>query len=132
MAKKNVFVSFDYEHDLHYKNLLKAWDANDDFDFTFNDTSPSSAVDSEDAGPIKRALSRMIGDSTHLLCIIGKETHKSEWVEWEINKAKELGKKLVGVKIDMENESPSEILNAGAAWAMSFTLDAIVKALNDA
>lgn len=33
MAKKKVFVSFDYDDDKNYRNLLKAWDANPDFDF---------------------------------------------------------------------------------------------------
>jgi hypothetical protein len=28
MAKKRVFVSFDHSEDLHYKNLLKAWNTN--------------------------------------------------------------------------------------------------------
>ena len=34
MAKKKVFVSFDYENDKHYKFLLEAWDANPKFDLT--------------------------------------------------------------------------------------------------
>ena len=37
MAKKKVFVSFDYEKDKQYYFLLKAWDANSDFDFSFSD-----------------------------------------------------------------------------------------------
>jgi hypothetical protein len=37
MAKKRVFVSFDYENDKHYKFLLEAWDANKNFDFLFAD-----------------------------------------------------------------------------------------------
>ena len=36
MAKKKVFVSFDFDHDKHYKYLLEAWDANPDFDFVFD------------------------------------------------------------------------------------------------
>ena len=37
MAKKKVCISFDYEHDRHYKSLLKAWDANTNFEFSFNE-----------------------------------------------------------------------------------------------
>jgi cytochrome oxidase Cu insertion factor (SCO1/SenC/PrrC family) len=39
MAKKKVFVSFDYDNDKRYKALLKAWDANPNFDFYFSDLS---------------------------------------------------------------------------------------------
>ena len=35
--KRKVFVSFDYEKDKEYYYLLKAWNANDDFDFEFSD-----------------------------------------------------------------------------------------------
>lgn len=132
MAKKKVFVSLDYDNDATYRNMMRAWDANPNFDFEFSETSPKVAIDSTDAAAIKRSLSRMIGDATHLLCIVGKQTSNSNWVCWEIDKAKELKKKLVGIKLDAGNTSPAPLLNAGAAWAMSFTRDAILEALNDA
>ena len=37
MAKKTIFISYDY--DKHWKNLLVAWDKNGEFDFTFYDAS---------------------------------------------------------------------------------------------
>ena len=41
MAKKKVFVSFDYEKDRNYYFLLKAWDSNSDFEFTMTDMTPN-------------------------------------------------------------------------------------------
>ena len=43
MAKKTVFISFDYDNDARYKNLLLAWDKNSDFDFGFYDGSLKDA-----------------------------------------------------------------------------------------
>ena len=131
MAKKSVFVSFDYDNDRHYKDLLCAWDANPDFDFSFNETFPRVAVDSNDAEAIKSVLAQKIGAATHLLAIIGKYTY-SGWVGWEINKAKELNKKLVAVKIDREYTTPAALFGSGATWAMSFTRDAVLEALKEA
>jgi hypothetical protein len=131
MAKKSVFVSFDYDNDHHYRDLLRAWDANPDFDFSFNETSPKVAVDSTDAEATKRVLDQKIRAATYLLCIIGKYTY-SGWVPWEINKAKELKKKLVGVKINRDNTSPEALVGSGAVWAMSFTRDDVLKALKEA
>jgi Thoeris protein ThsB, TIR-like domain len=130
MAKKSVFVSFDYDNDRHYKDLLCAWDANPDFDFSFNETFPKVAVDSNDAEAIKSVLAQKIGAATHLLAIIGKYTY-SGWVGWEINKAKELKKKLVAVKIDREYTAPAALFGSGATWAMSFTRDAVLEALKE-
>ena len=39
MAKRRVFISFDYDNDRHYKNLLVAWDQNKQFDLSFYDGS---------------------------------------------------------------------------------------------
>jgi len=132
MAKKKIFVSYDYDNDKNYKNLLKAWDANGTFDFSFHDHSADVSINSTNATVIKRAISAKINSATYFLCIVGKKTSKSSWVKWEIDKAVELKKKIVAVKIDSSNTSPNELLGVGASWAMSFTEESIKKAINDA
>jgi hypothetical protein len=128
MVKKMVFVSFDCDNDSHYRDMLCAWDANPDFDFSFNETYPKVPVDSTEAEATKRVLTQKIRAATHFLCIVGKYSY-SGWVPWEINKAKELKKKLVGVKINRENTAPEALVGSEAAWAMSFTREEVLKAL---
>ena len=131
MAKKKIFVSYDYDNDRHYKYLLLAWDQNSEFDFAMSDQSADVSIRSYDAAAIKRAISAKINAATRLLCVVGSGTHRSDWVAWEIEKAKELGKKLVAVKISYSHTTPSGLLGSGATWAMSFTFDAIKKAVDD-
>ena len=141
MAKKKVFVSFDYENDKVYKFLLEAWDANKNMDFVFEDCS-SDEINSDDISKVKENLTKRINKTTYTLVIIGKEANKKHddsdeigyinWINFEVNRSKSNKNKLVGVKIDKSYESPDELLNAGAKWAMSFTQDAIIKALNEA
>jgi len=132
MAKKKIFISYDYDNDKQYKNLLLAWDKNSEFDFGFSDQSADVSIQSADAAAIKRAISAKINAATYFLCLVGSKTSKSSWVTWEIEKAKDLKKKLVAVKISSGNTTPSGLLNAGTSWAMSFTFDAIKKAIEDA
>ena len=129
MSKKKIFISFDYDNDKHYKNLLVAWDKNDLFDFEFYDESVSVVVNSEDAAYIRSVIKKKIESADILLCIVGEETHKSGWCSWEIETAKSLGKSLLGVKTSPGNTSPSELLGSGASWAMTFTLDGIKEAV---
>ncbi len=141
MAKKKVFVSFDWENDRHYKSLLKAWDANDKFDFVFADHS-SGEIASSDISRVKAGLTRKINLATHTLVIVGEEANKRHkdylqigarnWINFEIQQSKLAGNKLIGVKLDRLNESPEELLGSNASWAMSFTDVAVTKALNDA
>ena len=141
MAKKQIFVSFDYENDRHYKNLLLAWDANKSNDFLFNDAS-SHEIDSLNHSRVKAALTTKINGATYTLVIIGKEANKQHkdhvligyrnWINFEIAKSKAAKNKIIAVKLSREFDSPGEILNANASWAMSFTNDAIVKAIDSA
>ena len=140
MAKKPVFVSFDYDNDKHYKNLLAAWDANSNFEFKFSDKS-AHEISSENISRVKAALTNKINDATHTLVLIGKYANKKHldsdliddinWINWEINKSKELGKKLIAVKLDRSNKSPTAIMGSGAKWA-SYTQESIIRALEDA
>jgi hypothetical protein len=128
MAKK-VFVSYDYDNDKHYKNLLLAWDAHQDFDFDMKDHSADVSIDSTTASTIKQAISTKINSATYFLCIVGKNTHKSKWVVWEIAKAVGLKKKIVVVKTEKSNVTPSGLEGVGASWALSFTFDSIKNAI---
>jgi hypothetical protein len=132
MAKKKIFVSYDYDNDKNYKNMLLAWDANKKFDFSMYDHSVDVSVNSTNAAAIKRVISARINEATYFLCIVGSKTHKSGWVAWEIAKAVELKKKIVAVKIDSSYTSPAGLLGVGASWAMSFTYDSISNAIDKA
>jgi hypothetical protein len=140
MAKQKVFVTFDYENERIYKNLLEAWDANPNFAFGFSDKS-AHEINSDNVSRVKAGLTTKIKESTIVLAIIGFEANKRHqdyevigdinWINWEINKGRELDKNLVAVKIDKSYESPTAILNSKACWAMSFTFEAVTKALQN-
>ncbi|MBE7106107.1 hypothetical protein COE51_17130 [Bacillus pseudomycoides] len=138
MAKKKVFVSFDYTNDKHYKFLMQAWDANPDFEFVFSDHS-SGEIDTDSVSVVKAGLTRKINNATHTFVIVGKEANKQHkdhkligfknWINFEVSRSKDNKNKLVAIKLDKSNESPDELLGAGASWAMSFTQKAILDAL---
>ena len=137
---KNIFISFDYDNDKHYKHLLNAMKNNSRFDITFIDKS-SSEIQSSDIGRVKAALTTKIKSATHTLVIVGEyaNTYHSDyklignvnWQWWEIEKSKELGKNLIAVKIERKFASPEPLKSAGATWANSFNVDAIQKAIDD-
>ena len=139
--KKKVLISFDYENDGYYKNLLSAWDANSNFEFAFNDLTPSE-INSSNISRVKAVITSNINEANYTLVIVGKYAntiHKDSreigyknWINFEIAKSKEKGNKIIAVKLDRSYESPEEIYGSGAAWAMSFNQDSIINALNEA
>lgn len=130
MAKNKVFIGYDYDNDKAAKDRLLAWDTSKEFDFSSYDRSFEVAVDSEEAIAIKQDLAARIRDSSYFLCIVGKETYHSGWMAWEIRKALELKNKLVAVKTDSTNNSPTVLQRVGASWSALFNFDSIKKAMN--
>lgn len=132
MAKKKVFVSYDHSEDAHYKRLLQAWDANPNFDFEFDSRGPNVAINSNDATVVKATLTKLMKESTHLLVLVGEKSNTSDWMKWEIDRAKQSDTrlKLAAVKLAKTNITPDGLLNVGTAWATSFERDRIVDALD--
>lgn len=134
MAKHKVFISYDHSEDAAYKRLLQAWDANDKFDFEVDSRGPNVPINSTDAPVIKASLTKMMKDATHILVIVGAKSHESDWITWEIERAKQADTqlKIAAVKLEKGNTTPPGLLGVGAAWATSFTRDRIVDALDEA
>lgn len=141
MSAKKVFVSFDYENDRQYKYLLEAWNANPNFEFVFSDVTPTE-INSNNIGQIKAGLTTKIMLATHTFVIVGKEANKvhkdsrlighRNWINFEIYQSKLYGKKLAAVKLSPYFEEPEEFRFLYVSWALGFTEDAIIRALNQA
>jgi len=134
MAKKKVFVSYDHSEDVLYKDLLRAWDANDNFDFEFDQRSPNVAIDSTDAAAIKSSLTTKMKQADYLLVIVGSKTSTSKWITWEVSRAKESDTKLklAAVKIISTNALPPSLTSSNTAIADGFTHAGIIAALEKA
>lgn len=136
--QKRVFISFDYDHDRHYRYLLSALKENTGSAISFIDVTPGE-INTSDVGRVKAVLTQRIKDATHTLVIVGQFANSSHrdavrigernWQWWEIEKSKQEGKKLIMVKINSGYGTPTPLLNAGASRAMSFTVPSIVGAI---
>ncbi len=139
MAKKKVFVSFDYDNDRDYKNLLCAWDANPFIDFKIEDRT-SNEIQSWDIPTVKSCLSRRINDSTYTIVIIGEEINKlhkdrytighDNWQQFELAKSKENYNKVVFVKLYSWYNLPNNYYGSNYRIVNGFNKDKILDALN--
>lgn len=132
--KKKVFVSYDHSEDVHYKELLRAWNANPNFDFEFDQRSPNTPIDSLNASTVKAVLTTKMKESSYMLVIVGAKSHTSKWMRWEIQRAleKDVNLKLAFVKIKPEYKLPIDIAVPANSIASSFDLVGIQTALSNA
>ena len=139
--KKKVLVCFDFERDRNYKYLMNAWDANDNFDLSFNDVTPSE-IQSDSISVIKANLTKKINLADVTVVLVGRDATKlhkdryeigyDNWQIFEIEKSKENGNKLVVVYLDSKYEAPDACYGCGATWVYSFNEEDIVKAIKNA
>jgi len=138
MTKTPIFVSFDFENDRSYKYTLNMWAANTNIDFTFDDRS-SGEIQSSSVSVVKNVLSRKINEADAVLVIVGAEANKAHrdrleigyknWQNYEVAKAKNLGKRLIAVQLNSQYIYPEELVNANATRVHSFTQEAIIRSI---
>jgi hypothetical protein len=80
---------------------------------------------------IQRALKMKISWASTVVVIIGKETHKRKWVNWEIDRANEQGKRVVGVfaRGGTEADIPPSFEKYGSAL-VNWNADSIISAID--
>lgn len=95
-GKRNVFISFATE-DMNEVNLLRAHAKNENSDIEFSDHSVRKPYDSEQGEYIRRKIAERIARSSITVVYISASTAQSRWVEWEVQKSLEMGKRVIAV-----------------------------------
>jgi hypothetical protein len=91
-----TFLSF-VEEDIDLVNLFRGQARNKNSDLEFADYSVREPYNSANVDYIKQQIAPKISGSTITMCLYGPSTYTSQWVNWELNKALELHKPIMGV-----------------------------------
>ena len=102
------------ESDMDYYNLMRAWSAHPDVDFTMvNSHEKASAVrDSSKRATLRASLQERLRNSKNMLLIIGQTTRlDTDWVPFEITQAVDTyGLPIIAVYPDYKNiMAPAEL-----------------------
>jgi len=127
---KKVFISYYSKSDSHYKNMIIAWAKNNKFKLQLDDLSTDIKIKSNDLTYLKKRMKEQIRKADYFIVFVGKETHKRDWVSWEIDQAKKLGKKIIAIKEKRTHKSPKTLLGSNAVWVFKFSEENIRKALD--
>lgn len=128
---KNVFISHVHKDDAGLKKL-KDLLAPKGMDIRDSSIHKGKFNDATDENYIKyEILKPQIDWAGTFICYVSPQTKDSEWVNWEIECAEKLGKRIVGVWAFGENECelPSALQKYADAM-VGWNGDAIVDAIN--
>jgi hypothetical protein len=89
------WIGYYRDGDLQQVRGLRLLKDNPNFELEFYDESVTVAINSRDADYIKQRIRDKIRRCSVTVCLIGKTTHTSRWVEWELETSEKLGKKTI-------------------------------------
>mgnify|MGYP001593543808 CR=1 FL=1 len=125
-SRKRVFISFHVDDEAQV-DLLRHQASDDRFDLEFVDYSVKEPFDEA----WKSRCTERINQSSVVVVMIGPETHTRAAVNWEIEKAYELGKPVVGVRIYRdENHTIPEPMVRNVAKIVNWNMEEIQNAIN--
>jgi MTH538 TIR-like domain (DUF1863) len=91
---KRVFISFRAE-DRNQVNGLRLLAANQNFDIEFYDESVRTPYESNDPAYIRSKIRDKINRTSVTVCLLSKESHTSQWVNWELEESIDKGNTII-------------------------------------
>lgn len=125
----NIFVSHYHEDE---ENIKKMKDLlGDDFCIRNYSVTSDKYNNAKNKEYIQSLLRPLIKQSGTFICLIGPNTHDSEWVNWEVEQALKAGKRIIGVYLRGAKDSDIPPALEDAADALvGWNHDAIMDAIN--
>ena len=97
MAKRQVFFSFEFNKDAWRASQVRNMGKVDDSS-TFSDNDWEEVKEKTDA-KIKEWIDNQMNKRSCLVVLVGKTTSGRKWIDYEIKKAYELQKGIVGIYV---------------------------------
>lgn len=134
--QKNVFISHIHEDD-EVLNDLKTLLSKKGYNIRDSSIDSSKPNKAKDKDYIKsEILAPRIQWAGVMIVLISSQTHDSEWVNWEIEYAQKIGKRIVGVwaRDELETKVPDSLekfADAVVGWQADRVIDAIEGRINN-
>lgn len=129
MAKEyKLFISHSWDHDDVLQDLKNLIDSRGYFPATYTQIEKDCPIDSDKAWVIKANITKRLQESDVVLAIAGVYASYSEWMQWEMDKAQELGLRVIGVIPRGQEHISHEVFNRSAVdvhWNADSIVDAI-------
>nr|HAD53169.1 hypothetical protein [Algoriphagus sp.] len=129
MAKTyTIFISHSWAYIDDLNNLKRLLENRGYFNVQFEEATPDVPINSDNAYYIRQRLKQKISNSDVVLGIAGIYASHSEWMAWELDKALELGKPIIGV-VPRGAERVSTVVSSRANEIVRWNMDSIVEAI---
>ncbi len=95
---KSVFASYKYE-DKAWKEKVTEWALEGRLGYNVRITGEDKDVRQDGERAIRQHLSPKVEGASEVIVLVGKDTHNSSGVDYELRNAKSAGKRIIPVRI---------------------------------
>lgn len=129
MAKEyKIFISHSWQYSDTLEALRDLINARSHFAATYEESTKDKPINSEDENYVKRRLAQKIENSNIVLALAGIYASHSSWMEWELDKAIEIGVPIVGV-IPRGQERISTVVSSRSIADVRWNTESIIAAI---
>ncbi len=129
MAKEyKIFISHSWQYSDTLEALRNLINARGYFSATYEESTRDKPINSDDESYVKRRLSQKIGNSDVILALAGVYASHSSWMQWELDKAIELGIPIIGI-IPRGQDRISTIASSRSVVDIKSNTESIVAAI---
>ena len=129
MAKTyTIFISHSWDHDDVLQNLKALIDGRGYFPAEYTQVERTCPINSDLAWVVKANITKRLEESDVVLAIAGIFASHSDWMQWEMDKAKELGLNVIGV-VPRGQERISQEVYSRSVIDVRWNADSIVDAI---
>jgi hypothetical protein len=129
MAKEyKICISHSWQYTDTLEALRNLINARGYFSATYEESTRDNPINSDDEGYVKRRLTQKIANSDVILALAGVYASHSSWMQWELDKAIELGIPVIGV-IPRGQDRISSIVSTRSVVNIKWNTESIVSAI---
>lgn len=129
MAKTySLFISHSWDHNDILQNLKSLLNSRGYFPAEYTQIEKDCPINSEQARVVKANITKRLEQSDVVLAIAGIFASHSDWMQWEMDKAKELGLNVIGV-VPRGQEHISQEVYKRSVIDVRWNADSIVDAI---
>ena len=131
MAKTyKIFISHSWDNSEDLTSLRDLLEERGYFNVEFKEVSKDEPINSQNSIYVKQRLSDKIKESNIVLGLAGVYASHSDWMEWELDKAKDSNIPIVGV-IPRGNQRVSSTVSSRSVEDVRWNTESIVSAIRE-
>jgi hypothetical protein len=124
----NVFISHSWSHHSDLEALRNLINLRAYFHASYSEVSRDEPINSLNASYIKTRLKEKLQSSDVIIALAGIYASHSEWMEWELDTAQALGKKIIGL-VPRGNERVSTMVSSRSSSIIRWNTESIITAI---